>query len=67
MANKTIYAVKRGCTACGTCMIACPAKAIAATEHGAEIDPAKCRGCGLCEKNCPSEAIVKVTGENAKQ
>jgi len=48
-------------------MIACPADAIAATDHGAEIDSAKCRGCGICIENCPSEAIVKVTGENAKQ
>ena len=66
MVNKTVYKVTRGCTACGTCMIECPVKAITATACGAEIDPAKCRGCGLCADNCPAEAIVKVTGENVK-
>jgi ferredoxin len=55
-----IYAVRRGCTYCGTCVTVCPQEAVTVTDRGAVIDPDKCTDCGLCVENCASEAIVAV-------
>lgn len=64
MSGRKVYAVKRGCTVCGTCMTGCPTDAISVAEMGAMIDQSLCSGCGVCARNCPSEAIVEVAIEN---
>jgi len=45
------------CTACGSCVDACPMKAIEIVDT-ATVDLEKCIGCGLCVSACPSESIV---------
>jgi Pyruvate/2-oxoacid:ferredoxin oxidoreductase delta subunit len=46
------------CTSCGTCIKACPIKAISEKPDGAtQIDAKFCMGCGVCALECPSEAI----------
>lgn len=62
---KRVFAVTRGCTYCGMCVVSCPAKAIVFSEKGARIDPEKCVGCGACKDNCASEAIVEVSESQA--
>jgi heterodisulfide reductase subunit A-like polyferredoxin len=51
--------VKDRCAVCLTCVRVCPFQvpAIAADEHRAYIDPAKCKGCGICVSECPHRAI----------
>ena len=49
------------CTACGTCLTACPYDAISMSEDGdrhfAVISPTGCKGCGGCVPICPENAI----------
>ncbi|HBC46058.1 MAG TPA: 4Fe-4S ferredoxin [candidate division Zixibacteria bacterium] len=46
------------CTSCGTCIKACPIKAISEkADSSPQIDIKFCMGCGVCALNCPSEAI----------
>ncbi|MGD8237401.1 MAG: DUF362 domain-containing protein [Armatimonadota bacterium] len=45
------------CTACGTCVTACPEAAIRIVEQLAVIDDAKCIRCYCCHEVCPEAAI----------
>jgi ferredoxin len=45
------------CTACGTCVEACPFEAISLNDVS-EINWAKCMGCGVCVGQCPSQALA---------
>ncbi|MDA8228252.1 MAG: Coenzyme F420 hydrogenase/dehydrogenase, beta subunit C-terminal domain, partial [Desulfitobacterium hafniense] len=53
--------IERGlCTACGTCVGVCPAKAITIRRYDGEPLPfldGKCSECGNCEAVCPGEEI----------
>lgn len=56
------YVLPDLCSACHTCVTACPYGAIAViTENEKEyavVTEAKCHGCGTCAAACPSGAIV---------
>jgi len=45
------------CTACGTCVDACPGEAITLEEY-AVVNPEECTDCGTCEDECPEGAIT---------
>jgi heterodisulfide reductase subunit A2 len=49
------------CTACGSCLEACPFDAISEVTLGgrrsAHVDAAGCKGCGACAPVCPEDAI----------
>ena len=46
------------CTACATCVNACPMEAIVEDGQGKyRIDPERCTDCGSCADVCPEEAI----------
>ncbi|MFQ5808128.1 MAG: DUF362 domain-containing protein [Armatimonadota bacterium] len=45
------------CTACGTCVTACPEDAIRIVEKLAAIDDGKCIRCYCCHEVCPEAAI----------
>ena len=47
---------KDKCTACGSCVEACPVDAIK-VEEKAIIDEENCIDCGTCVDECPEEAI----------
>lgn len=47
---------KDKCTACGSCVEACPVDAIK-LEEKATIDKENCIDCGTCVDECPEEAI----------
>lgn len=52
------------CTACGSCLNICPAKAISFIENKfgelhPHIDSEKCISCGLCLKKCPNNVENK--------
>lgn len=48
---------RQTCAACGTCVKACPIRAIKSDDDGtALIDEAVCLGCGVCGLQCPHEA-----------
>ena len=71
MKNKTVNIVVSNelCTGCGTCNIACPAKAIEIKYSPAgrllpSIDDTKCIKCGLCLKVCPG---ADLSGSLAKK
>jgi pyruvate formate lyase activating enzyme len=45
------------CIRCGTCVAACPEKAIALTPEGIITDAALCKITGKCAEVCPTKAI----------
>jgi pyruvate formate lyase activating enzyme len=45
------------CTHCGTCVNACPQKALSLTTSGVLTDQGKCTLCGLCAEVCPTLAM----------
>lgn len=53
------------CTACGTCVDACPAGALKATEvdgrWSLDFDPSLCVGCGECTSVCPESERGAIT------
>jgi len=51
------------CSACETCVEACPFGAISITGDKATIDWAKCLGCGVCATQCPVDAISLIRDE----
>ncbi|MGI6097764.1 MAG: indolepyruvate ferredoxin oxidoreductase subunit alpha [Dethiobacteria bacterium] len=47
------------CTACGTCIDACPSDAIKEEGDVCVIDLELCSECGTCVDECPMEAIIE--------
>ena len=45
------------CIMCGTCVDACPEKAITLTPEGIITDTVLCKICGKCAEVCPTKAI----------
>lgn len=45
------------CIKCGTCVNACPEKAITLAPEGIITDPNLCKACGKCAEVCPTKAI----------
>ena len=45
------------CIGCGTCIEACPEKALSFTEEGIKIKRELCTNCGVCSEACPSTAM----------
>ena len=43
---------------CRRCADACPFEAIALTDEGVEVDPARCRNCALCTSACRTGALM---------
>jgi ferredoxin len=52
------------CTACGTCVNACPFSANSLGEGGITLDWQKCMGCGVCIDSCPNKARSLVRDEH---
>jgi len=48
------------CLRCGTCVAACPAKALSLDASGVARDRAACTLCGRCAEACPAEAQTMV-------
>jgi pyruvate formate lyase activating enzyme len=46
------------CIRCGTCVEACPQKAIRLGDNGIVTNTGLCKFCGVCADVCPSKAIV---------
>lgn len=57
---KLIEVVKQNCTACGSCISACPLDAIN-IDRGHAIISEDCNSCGMCIDSCPADAIIKDT------
>ncbi len=53
------YKITDACTACGTCVEACPVEAISEGDPIYKIDPETCIDCGACVDECPTEAIIE--------
>ncbi len=53
------FEISDKCTACGSCMEACPSEAIAEGDPKYTIDPETCIDCGVCVETCPVEAIAE--------
>lgn len=54
------YAVlykKKKCIGCGSCMEACPKKALSMGTDGISADMELCDGCLICVEECPAEAL----------
>lgn len=51
-----MYALAK-CIKCGTCVAACPEKAITMASDGVVTNPDLCKLCGKCAEVCPSKAI----------
>ena len=48
----------RKCSACCTCLRACPYGVPKIVNGAAHIEPASCYGCGACAAECPGKAIT---------
>jgi heterodisulfide reductase subunit A len=48
----------RKCSACCTCLRACPYGVPKIVNGSAHIEPASCYGCGACAAECPGKAIT---------
>ena len=46
------------CSACSRCADVCPHEAVALTDEGVGIDPARCQNCALCITACPTDALA---------
>jgi pyruvate formate lyase activating enzyme len=55
------------CLVCGTCVDACPRRALRLGPDGISIDHGLCDTCGVCEQVCNSEALVVMGREMAPQ
>ena len=51
------------CTACGTCVNACPFNASFLSNEGISLDWEKCMGCGVCIGSCPAHARSLIRDE----
>jgi len=54
--KEQMYAVAK-CIRCGTCVAACPEKAISLAADGIETDASLCKMCGRCADVCPTKAL----------
>jgi pyruvate formate lyase activating enzyme len=54
--QERMYAQSK-CMACGTCVAACPEKAITLLQDRIETNPELCQLCGKCAEVCPTTAI----------
>jgi ferredoxin len=52
------------CTACGTCVKACPFNAISLNADDIALDWQKCLGCGVCIDSCPNHARSLIRDED---
>lgn len=59
--NPPGYRITERCSACGTCLDACPVGVISEGEVY-EIEGARCLECGRCAEVCPEEAIAPGAG-----
>lgn len=48
------------CSACESCIDACPNEAISMMDGHAFIDQEECLECGVCVDECPEGAIIEV-------
>lgn len=56
--KKTAF-VSEECVACGSCVKACPLKAITIYKGVyAQVDENRCVGCGKCASACPAQVIT---------
>ena len=46
------------CTACESCVDACPVEAISMVDDVAVVNQDECTDCGECVDTCPVEAIT---------
>jgi Fe-S-cluster-containing hydrogenase component 2 len=53
-------AVDRRCTACGLCLLTCPADALSPAPGRPAVTDAACTDCWLCIEVCPVDAIEAV-------
>ncbi|MCW2608038.1 MAG: 4Fe-4S ferredoxin iron-sulfur binding protein [Frankiales bacterium] len=53
------YVVSTDCTACGACLLTCPAHAFVVGLPLA-VDPLRCTDCGACVEVCPADALTRV-------
>ena len=54
--SEKIYRQQR-CIGCGSCVEACPNKALGLTAEGLRLTGIECRRCGKCAEACPSKAL----------
>lgn len=63
-----IARVSTECVACGSCVKACPIRAIKIHKGlYAKPDERKCVGCGNCVKTCPADVIKVLAREAASE
>lgn len=52
--------IRGRCVGCGSCLEACPPKALRHSENGIRIERGECTVCGRCAEVCPSGALSLV-------
>jgi coenzyme F420-reducing hydrogenase beta subunit len=57
MKNITTVVKSKACSGCGMCAAACPAQAIALTDHSVPAVSNACTECGICVEMCPRTAM----------
>lgn len=54
------YVITQDCTACGACLLTCPARAIVVGVP-LQVRDDLCTRCGECVEVCPADAVLELT------
>ncbi|MBV9662053.1 MAG: 4Fe-4S binding protein [Acidimicrobiales bacterium] len=49
--------ITSGCTACGACLVTCPAGALLPAPERPEVVDDRCTSCLACIEVCPADAV----------
>jgi electron transport complex protein RnfB len=53
----TAIVISARCTACGSCIVTCPERALRVAPRRPAIDMGRCTSCLACIEVCPVDAI----------
>ncbi|MBW3579872.1 MAG: 4Fe-4S binding protein [Actinobacteria bacterium] len=53
--------IGHSCTACGSCILTCPERALLPAPKRPALAAGRCTGCSACIEVCPASAITETS------